>query len=302
MREIHKRNDILLLAKALNSGLRMQIIDILIKNRQMNLSDLAKELGVTNGALTSHIKILKDAEIIDILNVSSGRRGSQKVCVMNEFKFLLDLTSDNSDTNSYEVEIPVGTYSNYSAAPTCGLATAESLIGEFDHPRYFDDPKRVDAAIVWLTNGFFEYRIPNYLECGQKAREIQISMELSSEAKGCCEDWPSDIEFSLNGIKLGTWTSPGDFGEKRGLFTPSWWPAVCNQYGLLKLITVNSQGSFVDGIKVSSVTINDINIESKSGIVLKVAVSEEKRRAGGLTIFGKAFGNYPQGIRVKVEY
>jgi predicted transcriptional regulator len=302
MREIHDTDDILMLAKALDSSLRMRIIGILIEKKQMNLSDLSEALEVTNGALTSHIKILKDANIIDIINTSSGKRGSQKICVINENKFLIDMTLRSSSANAYEVELPVGTYSNFSAMPTCGLATANSIVGEFDNPRYFDDPARYNASIIWLSRGFLEYRIPNYLEFGQKPTKIQISLELSSEAPGYCEEWPSDISFFINNHNLGFWTSPGDFGESRGLFTPNWWPSVCNQYGILKLLTVNKEGSFVDGLKVSDVTIDDVEVINKSSIVFRIAVSEDKQHIGGLTIFGKSFGNYPQGIRVRVEY
>jgi len=302
MREIHKTEDILLLAKALDSPLRMSIINILIEKKQMNLSDLSEELNVTNGALTSHIKILKEADLIDIMNLSSGKRGSQKVCLINENKFLIDMTLRNNNANAYEVELPVGTYSNYCAAPTCGLATSTSIVGEFDNPRYFDDPMRYNASIIWLSHGFFEYRIPNYLDASQKPVEMQISLELSSEAPGYSEEWPSDINFSINDHSLGFWTSPGDFGKTRGLFTPNWWPSMCNQYGILKLLTINKKGSFVDGLKVSDVTIDDVEIFNKSNIIFKIAVLEDSPHMGGLTLFGKSFGNYPQGIRVRIEY
>ncbi len=48
-------------------------------------------------------------------------------------------------------------------------------------------------------------------------------MELSSEVPGTSADWPSDITLAINGNDVGTWTSPGDFGDKRGVFTPDWW-------------------------------------------------------------------------------
>ena len=34
-------------------------------------------------------------------------------------------------------------------------------------------------------------------------------MEVSSEFPFSNNNWPSDITFSLNGVELGTWTSPG---------------------------------------------------------------------------------------------
>lgn len=42
--------------KALGSDLRVNIIKLLIKNKEMNMRELASALHITNGAITSHIK------------------------------------------------------------------------------------------------------------------------------------------------------------------------------------------------------------------------------------------------------
>lgn len=55
----------------------------------------------------------------------------------------------------YEVEIRVGHYSNYQASPTCGLVTRDSIIGDFDDPRYFADPGRLESEMIWMAEGFW---------------------------------------------------------------------------------------------------------------------------------------------------
>ena len=127
-------------------------------------------------------------------------------------------------------------------------------------------------------------------------------MEISSEAPGVCNDWPSDIHFYVNNVNVGSWTSPGDFGDSKGILTPTWWFPNWNQYGLLKLLNVNSFGTFIDGMKISDVTLEDLGLTYKSDILLKLAVPEETKHVGGLTIFGKNFGNYNQGISVRLIY
>lgn len=97
--------------------------------------------------------------------------------------------------NSYDLDLSIGHYSSYEIEPTCGIATKDKLIGEVDNPNYFADPERINSSILWFTKGFIEYRIPNYLKPNQKFSEIQLSMEISSEAPGICNDWPSDIYF-----------------------------------------------------------------------------------------------------------
>lgn len=300
MREVDRPEEILTVCKALNSPLRLQILTLLQKNRQMNLGELAEQLQVTNGAMTAHIRLLYEAGMIDIQQ-TSGRRGAQKTCTLRESKFMLLAAGQPSPANQYETEIPIGNFVDYSIEPTCGLATAQQLIGELDDPRSFDSPLRTQAGILWFSRGYLEYHIPNLLRPPQNPVELQILAELSSEAPGVCEDWPSDIAFSLNGHRLGCWTSPGDFGGRHGAYTPEWWPAAWNQYGLLKLITVNREGSFVDGRRISDVTIGQLDL-GRNRITLRLETQDSPRRAGGLTLFGRQFGNYAQDIRVRLTF
>ncbi|NLO99526.1 MAG: winged helix-turn-helix transcriptional regulator [Clostridiaceae bacterium] len=301
MREIYNLDEALELCKVLSSPIRIEIIRILKQNRLVNLNELSEMLGVTNGAITAHIKMLYKEGIIDIIH-SPGKRGVQKNCFLKEHKFLINLFSDYKPENVYEVSMPVGSYTQHDVFPTCGLATQTALIGQVDDPRYFDDPKRNDAGILWFTKGFVEYRIPNYLKPLCKVEEIQISMEISSEAPGVCEDWPSNILFFMNDILLGDWISPGDYGNAKGLYTPDWWFDNWNQYGLLKLLTINKEGTFLDGRKLSDITIGKLDLNETSDMKFKLAVTDESKPIGGMTLFGKGFGNYNQDINVRVIF
>lgn len=287
--------------KALGSEIRIEIIKLLLNNKQMNMNELATELNISNGALTGHIKKLEDAGIITIVNEFSGH-GNQKKCSVYLDKILFDFYPDKIPENIYQTEIKIGQYSNYEIYPTCGLASSQSLIGEVDDPRYFAHPERYDANIIWFTKGYVEYIIPNFIPTSQKIDQISISAELGSEAPGINDIWPSDIHFYLNDICIGSWTSHGDFGETRGIFTPEWWFPNWNQYGLLKLLVINHKGTFIDGLQISDVKITDFNFDFKSSIKLKLAVPETAQRIGGLTIFGKNFGNYNQNIDVRISY
>lgn len=75
-----------------------------------------------------------------------------------------------------------------------------------------------------------------------------------------------------------------------------------NQYGLLKLLTVNSKGTYIDGLKISDVTIADLNLRAGDSIRFRMSVLDGAKNIGGLTIFGKTFGNYGQDIRVSLNY
>lgn len=289
------------LFKALGSNIRVEIIKILRENNGMNMNDLASCLNITNGALTSHIKKLEDCGLISTTSESAGH-GNQKICTVLLDKILIDFENTDDEQNVYQTELKVGHYSNYSIYPTCGLASPTALIGEVDDTRYFAHPDRYNADILWFTRGFVEYIIPNFIPFSQKIDKITISAELSSEAPGVNDVWPSDISFYINDTFIGSWTSPGDFGDVKGIFTPEWWFPNWNQYGLLKLLVINKRGTFIDGLQISGVTINDLNLTDKSTIRLKMAVNEDSVHVGGLTIFGKNFGNYNQDINVRINY
>ncbi|MFM9329140.1 ArsR/SmtB family transcription factor [Paenibacillus mesotrionivorans] len=286
--------------KALGSEIRIEILELLSKHQSLNLNDIATHLNLTNGAITMHIKKLEECGLIEITS-AVGKHGTQKICYLNEEKLMVDLRSINTE-NLYEVEIKVGHYSGYAASPTCGLATKDSIIGDFDDPRYFADPARIDSQMIWLFEGYLEYRIPNYLKPNQAFKEIQFSMELSSEAPGHCNNYPSDIYFYVNGMEIGYWTSPGDFGDVRGVFNPEWWPPHLNQYGMLKLIRINNEGSFIDGCRISNITLSDIGLHHKSDIILRLEVGEKSKNKRGMTIYGKHFGNYSQDLLARVLY
>ena len=127
-------------------------------------------------------------------------------------------------------------------------------------------------------------------------------MEISSEAPGIDNNWPSDISFYINDILVGVWPSPGDYGEVRGMLTPDWWPPNWNQYGLLKLLVINHRGTYIDGLKISDVTTNILKLDYTSTIRFRMAVEEDATHVGGLTLFGRSFGNYSQDIQVSINY
>jgi len=302
---IEKIEDGLKVFKALSSKLRIDIVKLLLENKEMNMNEIAKSLNITSGALTSHMKRLEESGIVRVNFLSENiGHGNQKICTIGIERILIDVDSEkitNRD-NVYEVDIPIGHYTNYNVYPTCGISTKKNLIGEVDVPQYFAHKERMNADICWFTKGFIEYIIPNFVPTSKIIDQITVSMELSSEAPGVNSDWPSDISFHINDNLIGTWTSPGDFGDIRGIFTPDWWLPNWNQYGILKMLVINKRGTYIDGFKISDVNIEQFELDYKSLIRFKLMVADDADNIGGLTIFGKNFGNYNQDIKVRVSY
>lgn len=201
------------LYEALASEVRWRIMDM-IADREMNVKDIAAVLELSPSIVTMHIRKLEDAGLIGSRRVRING-GTHKLCYLKQNQIEISTPSASQTSRTREQTIAVGHYTAFDIHPTCGLGTLEKEIGVWDDPRYFLDPERVHAAILWFGKGYVEYKTPNFVPPDQTTDAIEISMELASEAPGLRDHWPSDIRFTFNGISLGTWTSPADFGRAK---------------------------------------------------------------------------------------
>lgn len=287
---------------ALHSEVRLNILNLIKRYGEINLNQLAKELGLSNGAITAHIRKLQEAKLIKVRS-KSAVRGAQKVCSLMATKVIIDIFDESAlQKNAYAFDIGIGHYTDFSVTPTCGVVLKDVILGELDDPRYFAFPERIDARLLWFTQGHLTYQLPNSLKLGEECTELQIGMELASEAPGYSTYYPSDISFLVNGIDLGFFTSLGEYNDRKGIFTPDWWFPNLGQYGKLKLLTVNDTGCFIDGLKISDVTIGQLDIAHRSAISFTIEVKKDAANLGGVNIFGKGFGDYDSGISFKMFY
>lgn len=288
--------------KALSAPMRLRILELVFENSDLSLNDLAKALELTNSAISLHVGKLEEAGLVTI-KTTSGKRGIRKVVQPVHDKLIVNLAPQAPAPPCYKDEIAVGHFTQIDAHPTCGIASTHSIIGELDNPKIFSYPERFNAGILWIGWGSISYTLPNRLHAGQRLTELQISFEISSECPEVNEDYPSDIFFEINDIPLGKWISPGDYGTRKGMLSPSWWPELLNQYGLLKTLIINKEGTYIDGThKISTRTINDLNIDYNSSITFKLSVPKDTPNCGGLTLFGQGFGDYSQDICIKAYY
>ena len=288
--------------KALASEPRLRILE-LISHEVLNVSEIAKALDVPISTATRDISILEETGLLRS-ELKPASRGLQKVCMRVPDTILIELPARNAAPDKREIEIPmpIGAYAECEVVPTCGLASESSIIGLFDDPASFYEPERVQAQLIWFHQGFVSYRFPNRLPPQVTLDSIRLSLELCSEAPLHHDDWPSDITVWLNDIEIGTWTSPADFGGERGKLTPDWWQSRNSQFGLLKVWQVNEEGSFVDGLRVSSVRLEDLHLTDRASICVRIGVKEDAQNVGGVNIFGRHFGNYAQDIVLRLLY
>jgi predicted transcriptional regulator len=291
-------------ARALSSEVRLQIISLLSK-QNMNINQLAESIGIPMSTAASHIKVLEEAELI-LTELRPASRGAMKVCTRNFDDVHIKLnTSKNyaGEYENYEIEMPIGQYTDFSVSPTCGMANHDGLIIQEDDPVNFYNPARSSAQLIWTRKGYLEYKFPLAIPPSATVKELQVSFEVCSEAPNHDHHWPSDISVWLNGVDVGTWTSPGDFGDRPGKLNPKYWAESTNtQYGTLKTWKVTEDKAMIDDIPFSNVTVDDLNLYENNFLTFRVGIKDNALHKGGFNIFGKEFGDYPQDIKLKVVF
>lgn len=138
-----------------------------------------------------------------------------------------------------------------------------------------------------MAKGFLEYKVPNILPKHKQCKQLSLSMELCSEAPGYNENYPSDIYLSINDRSCGHYHSAGDFGARRGIYTPQFWQSGLTQYGKLVTWQINQDGTFINGEYVSSLKIQELMVELKSYIKFRIECRESSKYCGGINLFGE---------------
>lgn len=288
--------------KGLASPVRAQILQLLNVRDRLNVNEISRELDLPQSTIATNIQVLEDAGLI-ISETVKARKGQQKICSAryNEIILRFDSETRRRDTSLVEVSMPLGLFTNAEVSAPCGLCSTEGIIGLLDVPDSFLDPSRMQAALAWFGRGYVEYKFPNNAKLlNRKVASLEFSMELSSEVPGTNLNWPSDITLWVNDVGAGTWTSPGDYGDKRGVYTPAWWKLEGSQYGKLKTWRISESGTFIDGLRISDLTIDDFDLEKHHSIRMRLGIEASAEHPGGVNIFGKGFGNYDQDILMRL--
>lgn len=289
--------------RGLASPIRAKMLKLLHLKGALNGNEIAEQLGLPQSTVSTNLQVLEGAGLIRTETLKA-RKGNQKIChsMFDEILVMFKEDINVNRDNTIEVAMPLGLYTSCEVSAPCGICSVEGIIGLLDVPDTFLDPDRMKAGLLWFTRGFLEYQFPNNAKLSQRQVEaVEFALELSSEVPGTSADWPSDITLSVNGTEIGTWLSTGDFGDKRGVYTPDWWKLKGSQYGKLKSWRVTANGTYIDGMKVSPVSLGDLDLANHHSIRLRIAVKEDAKHPGGINIFGRGFGNYDQDIVMRLH-
>lgn len=291
------------IVRGLASPMRLRILQHLRRNGPANVNEIAAALKLPQSTVATNIQLLERAKLI-AASLGKAAKGQQKVCSARYDEIIIQLapTQPNRERDVVEVEMPLGLYTSCEVTAPCGLCSTERIMGVLDVPDLFLDPSRVQAGLIWFGRGYVEYKFPNnakVLKSGIEALEFEL--ELSSEVPGTNKHWPSDISLWVNHVNIGTWTAPGDYGDRRGRFTPRWWKLEGSQYGELTHWRIDNEGTFIGERRVSRVRLRELKLGDHHSIRLRIGIADNASRPGGINIFGKGFGNHGRGIVMRLR-
>lgn len=290
------------ISRALSVPDRVRILKSLLL-RPKNLSDLSAELDIPVSSVSRHIDALNEAQLI-FVNYQPGPKGHTKYCSQMVMSYTVSLDAPRmleSQSTEFVTEMPVGLYSHCHIKAPCGMTGKDGNLGAFDDPSTFFLPDRVKAECIWFDSGFISYNFPKPSD-SREISEITFSFEICSETVYYNNNWPSDITVSINDVEVTTFTSPGDFGGRRGRYTPEHWPVTSTQFGILKTITIGADGVVVDKTPVNShITVSDLKLNAGNAVKFTIGIKQDAVHRGGLNLFGKNFGDYQQAIIMTIK-
>lgn len=296
---ISNSNEILYIAKALDNPQRLDILKLLEK-RSLNITEIARIIHIPVSTCAQHIDILSRAGLI-ITDTKYSTQGQSKLCSRNcdQISILIHEISEPQNTAHFSTSISIGDYIDYDVVLPCGLASSAGMIGIENNTDSFFSPLRHKAELIWFSSGYLEYRISNK-NIPKAFKLIEISFEACSEAPYYRMDWKSDITLWLNGTEIGTWTSPSDFGGRRGQQNPAWWPNSLTQFGTLLVWQIKDNTLTINGEPHFEKDLSKLDLTSSPYISLRIGVKKDAANKGGLNLFGSSFGDYPQNILFRV--
>lgn len=299
---IDRPEQLLPIARALASPVRLDMLRLL-GGRSHNVGELAEALALPVSTAALNVRVLEAAGLV-ACEQQPGVRGTMKLCHRRLDTVAIGLSPRAAEREAVlSMALPVGCYSfAEDIAPTCGLAGTRSAIGEEDNPRTFFFPDRFSAQLLWLRHGHVTYHFSILSLQEIEVDWLEVSFEACSEAPMYRDPWPSDIDVSINGASVGVWTSPCDYGGRRGRLNPAWWSDLSTQYGELKTWRIDKKGSTLDGVPVSGTTIADLRLDAQPSIAVRVGVAQNAAHVGGMNLFGKGFGDWAQDIVMRVGY
>lgn len=288
-------------AFALSSPVRINILKLLSVT-SLTLMQVSKLLNLSTSAALFHLKALEKAKLIRSVYVFGKKKDALLFSLIRgsiEIRLAEDYHLYGKDRRVVK-SMPIGAYTWIKEDVNIAGST-ETGFSSLSAESPYETDRFLISQLCIAPGGMVEYTFPARFEKGLK--KLVFSLEICSEAPNYFNFHKSDITFYLNNTELHTYTSPGDFGGRKGTLNPEWYPDNLSQFGELKTIAIAEDGVWFDGEQVdNTVTLGKVLAPEKKSLTFRFGNKEGCAHKGGINIFGSKFGDHPQDILMTAFY
>ncbi len=155
------------ICSALADPTRRKIIKVINLRGPSTINEIAWQINVPVSTTSYHVKELIKTGLLIFTN-NTKRRGNEKTVARGDCRFDIFLadTKQREPIKALSYPIPIGSYTDFVAEPTCGIILRDGSLNVVDNPAAFYSPRRAEAGLIWLHSGYLEYSVPllDYIE------------------------------------------------------------------------------------------------------------------------------------------
>lgn len=280
---------------------RLRILTLL-HERPMNITEIARELKVSQPTVTSYVNQLEEAGLL-FTRIQKGINGYGKICFL--VHDALTVSFNNVDLGAPENEIvcdmPVGHYSAINLSRPGLLASQSRILASREDSSRFFHPDRMDADLLVIRGGTVQYLFPYNVPDDHRIVRLELS------AEGCstiAARQQTDVRLTINDLEFAACQLPPANIESPTRHMPAWYPHDLPPVGHMLVWKVDREQTLFNGSGCGRKTLADLQLKGMQPIKITLAVGSDGEPLGdegsGLVLFGRNFGRFDQDLRLRV--
>ena len=222
--------------KALSNESRIRIMRLLAE-RPLGVSEIARQIGVSQPTATVYIQQLEEAGLISYRQVKTPQ-GVQKLSYTLYDSVEIDWGGEEEATvvEEFDVNVPVGHYTMIECSGRSLMANKARVIASTEDVSRFYHPIRMEAELLVLEEGRVRYLFPYNVPADHEAQSLRLSMEVSVAFPG--PGRASRLDLRINGKELGLVTIDSAPSLAPAAPMPEWLPRELASSGRLLQVEI----------------------------------------------------------------
>lgn len=288
--------------KAMSNEARLAILSQL-HQRPMNVSEIARELKISQPTITNYIAQLEDAGLVST-RIQRGANGYGKICFLLHDDLTFTFGRPEKQTTEMDMvqDMPMGHYSEIDILAPSLLASQSRIIASQEDSSRFFHPDRMEADLLFVRRGRVQYLFPYNVPDERR----MVRLELSLEASGCrVEQLRLQMALTINDCEFQPVDLTSLYRGQQTTHMPAWYPAEFPPAGELMVWKIGHDETTFNDEPAGAIRLRDLRLKPMQPIRVALKVVEPGRSAGtegGMILFGSNFGRFNQDLRLRIVH